>query len=324
MGNLLQVLGSDKGKTPVHDFYIDFEKAEPTGAEKGIYDRVQTVVERFDGILEELDGYSGAGEFIRAGISNPKDEAAQTAAWEAVSPLVGKLKKFWDFSMELEAILPVLLVGLCSDAPETSLATKQALAKQMAAVLSFVLKFDDLKMNRPEVQNDFSYYRRTLCRMKMKDPGSDDRAVVNNEQANRMSLFYAYPTPLLRCMSENTTKFVAENKAIPVENTTDCFAIMCTVCRVMIETPEYHSRFADPETLFFCQRVMVASLIVYDHVHAVGAFSKKNKAIDMVRTIKAVKMHSNPTADGLLNALRYTTKNFQHEDTSKAVKSLLA
>jgi hypothetical protein len=62
----------------------------------------------------------------------------------------------------------------------------------MAQVLSFVLKFDDLKMNNPSVQNDFSYYRRTLSRMKMKDPGSDDRAVVNNEQANRMSLFYAY------------------------------------------------------------------------------------------------------------------------------------
>jgi len=324
MGNLLQVLGSDKGKSPVHDFYIDFEKAEATAEEKDIYDRVQAVLERSDGILEELGGYAGANAEIAAGISNPKDEAKQTAAWDAVCPLVGKLKSFWDYSMEMEAILPVLLVGLCSEAPETALATKQALAKQMAQVLSFVLKFDDLKMNNPSVQNDFSYYRRTLSRMKMKDADAAARAVVNDEQANRMSLFYAYPTPLLRCISETTTKFVAESKAIPVENTTDCLAIMCTVCRVMIETPEYHSRFAEPETLFFCQRVMVAAVIVYDHVHAVGAFSKKNKAIDMVRTVKAVKMHSNPASAGLLNALRFTTKNLQHEDTSKSVKTLLA
>jgi hypothetical protein len=41
MGNLLQVLGSDKGKAPVHDFYIDFETAAPTPAEKDIYDTVQ-------------------------------------------------------------------------------------------------------------------------------------------------------------------------------------------------------------------------------------------------------------------------------------------
>jgi hypothetical protein len=38
----------------------------------------------------------------------------------------------------------------------------------------------------------------------------DETAVVSNEDANRMSLFYAYPTPMLRTLSDITTKFVAE------------------------------------------------------------------------------------------------------------------
>ena len=32
----------------------------------------------------------------------------------------------------------------------------------MAKVLEFVLKFDECKMTTPAVQNDFSYYRRTV------------------------------------------------------------------------------------------------------------------------------------------------------------------
>lgn len=83
---------------------------------------------------------------------------------------------------------------------------------------------------------------RTLSRMKMKDPTADESAVVNNEQANRMSLFYAYPTPMLKVVSEATTKFVSENKDIPIGNTTDTLAIMASVCRIMIEQPAYHDR----------------------------------------------------------------------------------
>lgn len=33
---------------------------------------------------------------------------------------------------------------------------------------------------------------------------------VTNEMANRMSLFYAYPTPLLKTLSDATSKFVTE------------------------------------------------------------------------------------------------------------------
>lgn len=325
MGNLLQVLKDRKGAKTDHDFFIDFESAAPTDAEKAVYDQVQAVLGRSADVLQQLGSYTGAGEDIRAAISSPNDEAAQATAWDAVCPLVTSLKSFYEYSSELEGVLPALLEGLCSQQPVEALEQKQALAKQWAEVLSFVLKFDDLKMNNPAIQNDFSYYRRTLSRMKMKDPSSDESAVVSNEEANRMSLFYAYPTPMLKCVSEATTKFVSENKRIPIENTTDCLAIMATVCRIMIEQSNYYDRFKDKmETLAFCQRVMVACVIVYDHVHLVGAFSRRNTAFDIKATIKAVKMHDNPGQDTLMNALRYTTKHLNDDETPKTVKAMLS
>ena len=39
---------------------------------------------------------------------------------------------------------------------------------------------------------------------------------VNNDMANRMSLFYAHATPMLRMLSDNTTKFVSQVSLICV------------------------------------------------------------------------------------------------------------
>ena len=43
---------------------------------------------------------------------------------------------------------------------------------------------------------------------------------------------------------------------------------------------EYSSRFESEDTAVFCLRVMVGMIILYDHVHPVGAFAKK-AAIDV-------------------------------------------
>jgi len=61
-------------------------------------------------------------------------------------------------------------------------------------------------MVNPAIQNDFSYYRRTLNRMKTQQ--KDVNIKVRDELANRMSLFYAYPTPMMKVLSETTAGFL--------------------------------------------------------------------------------------------------------------------
>lgn len=152
--------------------------------------------------------------------------------------------------------MPRLLHVLSSKnlTPREHLQTQQATVKQFAEILDFVLKFDDLKMNNPAIQNDFSYYRRTLNRRRMEDPEqilSEDpaksgqcinepsvtRSVLSNELANRMSLFYAQATPMLKVLSDTTSKFVRENSELPVEHTTETLSTMSQVCQRMIENP---------------------------------------------------------------------------------------
>uniref|UniRef100_A0A2K5XF85 CYFIP related Rac1 interactor B n=1 Tax=Mandrillus leucophaeus TaxID=9568 RepID=A0A2K5XF85_MANLE len=182
-------------------------------------------------------------------IQHPADEKLQEKAWGAVVPLVGKLKKFYEFSQRLGKLKVLLIVtSLVKKMFIHSRKREQALAKQFAEILHFTLRFDELKMTNPAIQNDFSYYRRTLSRMRINNVPAEGENEVNNELANRMSLFYAEATPMLKTLSDATTKFVSENKNLPIENTTDCLSTMASVCRVMLETPEYRSRFTNEET----------------------------------------------------------------------------
>uniref|UniRef100_A0A8C3QEW2 CYRIA/CYRIB Rac1 binding domain-containing protein n=1 Tax=Cyanoderma ruficeps TaxID=181631 RepID=A0A8C3QEW2_9PASS len=282
MGNLIKVLGKDLENCP--HFFLDFENAQPTEAETAVWNQVNAVLEEAQTILAELQSYTGAGQEIREAIQNPGDLRLQERAWSAVCPLVAKLKRFYEFSLRLENALRSLLEALTSPpyAPTQHLEREQALAKQFAEILHFTLSFDELKMTNPAIQNDFSYYRRTISRNRINNLQLDAESEVNNEMANRMSLFYAEATPMLKTLSNATTKFVSENKTLPIEDTTDCLSTMACVCRVMLETPEYRSRFTNTETLLFCMRVMVGVIILYDHVHPVGAFAKTSK-IDVSR-----------------------------------------
>ena len=60
-------------------------------------------------------------------ISAPSNEEAQKAAWDAVCPLVGKLKTFHDYAFEMEAVLPLLLEGLTAGNPVDTLEEKMAM-----------------------------------------------------------------------------------------------------------------------------------------------------------------------------------------------------
>ncbi|XP_008401084.1 protein FAM49B-like [Poecilia reticulata] len=238
MGNLIKVLTRDIDNN-AGNFFLDFENAQPSQSETEVWEKVNQVLTEAQVILEDLQTYKGAGEEIRQAIQNPNVEGVQEKAWAAVVPLVAKLKTFYEFSQKLESGLHRLLDVLTSadSTPTQHLEQKQALARQFAHILHFTLRFDELKMTNPAIQNDFSYYRRTISRMRINNMSSDSGSEVNNELANRMSLFYASATPMLKTLSDATSKFVSDNPEVPIENTTVCLSTMACVCKVMLETP---------------------------------------------------------------------------------------
>ena len=50
--------------------------------------------------------------------------------------------------------------------------------------------------------------------------------------------------------------------------------LLIQVCQKMLDTPELRGRIQQQETEKFIIRVMVALIILYDHIHPTGAFAK--------------------------------------------------
>lgn len=312
MGKVMSLLNGEQVTTQI---FLDFENAKPdSDEEKEVYETVSAVLGRGPTILEELEKYKGCEEFIRKAITNPGPESEEEA-WNAVLPAVDQLKEFYDFSLELESCFPKLLVALCKNDPKQSLTNQQALAKQLADVFDFVLRFDDLKMVNPAIQNDFSYYRRTLNRMKLSK--RDLNISIRDELANRMSLFFAYPTPMMNVVNETTVKFLSQDAGVPRDNVTNALATMANVCQEMVEK----KKFSNDDTHMFCLRCMTGSIILFDHLHNQGAFHKKSP-IHIKNCITVLKGFVEPV-DGLLNALRFTTIHLNDADTPNNIKHLL-
>ncbi|KAJ3277488.1 Protein fam49a, partial [Blyttiomyces sp. JEL0837] len=283
MGALLAILrgdGSGNEEAPI-DINVDLEGARPTPEEGQMYQYVTEIMSVSSYHLEVLRQYNGCGDAIRKAISNPSRET-EDAAWQVVSPAVIKLKDYYEFSLRLEDVFPRLLQFFCSQGNAGSnLERFQATAKRMGDILNFVSLFDELKMGNPNIQNDFSYYRRTLSRMRMSNGSQPQNIVVHDELANRMSLFYAHSTPMTKSIIDSTQNTIRAHNGVTGESVTDCLAVLAAICYNAVAkgraSQSSQGQGGQGNVVEYCLRVMVVCIIVYDHVNPVGVFAKGSK-----------------------------------------------
>ena len=162
MGAILSLFqGGAKGEKII----IDFENVTPIAEEQELYSKVEESLKESTKILQEISEYQGCEELIRKAISQVSPENEE-ACWKALIPRVDVLHGFYEFSNKLKTIFVEIIKILSSAEAKMSLTNYPALSKQLGLVLDFVLQFDNKKLGNSSIQNDFSYYRRTLNRMK--------------------------------------------------------------------------------------------------------------------------------------------------------------
>lgn len=294
------------------DVFIDLDSAdvEPSEKESALYQRVAQSLERSRKILAEIDDYKGCQDLARKAMANATKENEE-AAFMALLGAVNSIKIFFDFAKELEDIFPTVLDSLAqpSDNKNHSLQNQQALARQLAQLFDFVLQFDQTRMLRPHLSNDFSYYRRLLPKYN-KHP----RVVVKEDEANAMALFTAEHIPMMSAVARATSLYVRNN---PGSNIPAVLAAMSNVCMYMLKS----KKLATQKTNILCARAMTGSLVLFDHVDPLGAFWKRSavKAHDVISTLKK-EHHVEP----LLNAIRFSSKHFKDDTTPSSIHALFA
>lgn len=306
----LWVMGCAGSKIEVDYADLHFEEAEPNEREREIAGEVAGLLGRTRGMLERLATYRGCAEPIKVAVRTPSLEN-DVAAWQAVVPAVRMLQDFFDFYGEFRDALLKLLAFVCADDPLISLPENLHSARLLVQMLDFVIRFDELKMGKATIQNDFSFYRRSMSRMKRGEALGEldvEAPPVNDETANRMSLFFAYPNPFTKAL-------IDEFARLDAERTARCFGLLANACRALAEREPDGAE--GKERAFGLFRAMVAAILFYDYLLPQGVFVKKSD-VDVVACVGALKRYHEDAMD-LLNTIRYGTHSFNSETTPKRV-----
>lgn len=227
-------------------------------------------------------------------------------AFEALLVAVDSIATFFEFSKSLERSLPELLHILSQDTTEEKGDPEipVALAKQLASILDLSLSFDQTRMMRPHLSNDFSYYRRLLPKFnKHKD------VRVKDDEASGMALFTAQHIPMMSCLAKAAARAMEKN-----ENVTIALSVLANSLLHMVKK----KKFGNKNTNLFCVRAMTGAIILFDHVHHLGAFHKRSP-IMLKQAVQLLKKEF-PNEVTLLAAIRYNSKHFKEAPDS--VKAL--
>ena len=303
--------GSSKIKYPS----FDINAAVPSSKDSNLKKIDKCIKKKGKSVLEALKNYKGCEAVIRKAITNPTPEAENEALVQLV-PVIDVLHDFYKFSQKIESYLPTLFEPLCSDTPIESIVENMGTVRILGDILNFALRFDDLKMVNPAIQNDFSYYRRTLSRLKLSKQSTGVSLHVTGEVANRMSLFFAYPTPMMRVLLDTTAKFIAQEQRgsqliVGLGHLTNMFITNLNEAAKANVQPS--------STTLKVVAYISGAIVLYDQACPDGAFIKSSP-IMIKDALKNVKMYSQ-NQPLFMNAIRFTTAHFNDASTPDNIKN---
>merc|ERR1712154_346707 len=129
--------------------------------------------------------------------------------------------------------------------------------------MAFTINFDQKKMYQPNLQNDFSYYKRNLS--KQADDFKLDRE-DSERKAGLVSFFIAEALPMTKKAMASLSGAAGGKK---MRTTIADFANSCCY---LIKA----KKFGDSSPYnTLCLRAMVSCLVVYDNIDVSGAYSSK-------------------------------------------------
>jgi len=284
-------------------------------AESTAFNVVQDLLKETTNVTKLIEEYKGCQELARAAMSKPSDET-EMAAFEGLLLAVDSISSFYQFSKDMEKAFPTLLTTLGEGvkSPEKFCELDQfpALTNQLALIFNFTLEFDRVRMLRPNLSNDFSYYRRLLPKFN-KHPGIK----VKDDEASGMALFTAEHIPMTTCLAKAGCKaqellIISDGKSAEGK-IGYVLSTMANSCLNLLKSKNVPS----DKTMFVAQ-AMTGSVVIFDHVDHLGSFHRKSPIA--IKQIIGILKRDFGKELSLINAIRYSTKTFR--DAPDTISSL--
>lgn len=314
--------------SPVID--IDFQAVvvPSEGSALEIYQKCVGLAKERVALVLQMSQYKGCQELARKAIQSATTES-QREAFDALLINVDSIARYFQFSKQIESIIPELLsrlsedVGLgaggaaASDDADLSKAlatTHLSLARQLAELVNFALEFDEQRLKCLQLSNDFSFYRRLLGKFE-KGPDKHEGIRVSQHEALLMAQFTADCSPMISSLMRGVQ--------VAVQKTNDTvqypLSVMANSCMNLLKTKKY----ANATEAAMIARVMVGSIVVYDLVFLPGelggAFGKKSPIMIKQCAQQLKKLEAEPQRSALQGFIKFTTKNFK--DASDSIRA---
>ncbi|KAJ2019581.1 hypothetical protein GGI01_003125 [Coemansia sp. RSA 376] len=238
-------------------------------------------------LLQRIRAYQDGSNEIRAAISQPTPENEE-AAWRKIGPSVVLLRECFEHSQSLDRIIPDILDELCSQVNDYDLGKtdrNRGLARLLADLMQSAFAFDSLKSSIPAIQNDFSYYRRTLPRMIKSQNDDISSNVIPHEVSNQMSLFYAYHNPMVKTVVDSASQFAKDSRNEPL--VLDCISALAAGSFNTVK----QGKADGPESERLCVLVLATCCILYDWISPQGIGSAQS-SIDVKAVLDMVSEHT--------------------------------
>mmetsp|Transcript_5597 Transcript_5597/g.17901 ORF Transcript_5597/g.17901 Transcript_5597/m.17901 type:complete len:303 (-) Transcript_5597:517-1425(-) len=296
MGQLLSLLGVGG------DAALQLDAALPSSSgAKEAYDLAERALVQYEESFKYLERYQGNDALVRKAIGNPHDEEVRREAFRGMFPNVIAIRGFFELSQAIDEAVKAIVVELLNSPgePQEVLQRHGALVRQLARIFESVFHFDWIKMSKPQLQNDFSFYRRELG----KNSGVPDTP-VEDSTASKISMFVAQANPLLFSIASMLT-ILAKSQPLLLE-------LLCNFVNGCAATTRSK---LDPVTQQTVQLAMVVGTVIYDRIGPTGAFAR-GTPIEVKRVVSNLRGWPNDQRDNALATLQYSSKNFNQAPNS--------
>jgi len=281
-----------------HEVSLDLDSARPDEQDEqavAAYEAAEKALEASGKCVSYLESYNGNDELVRKAMANPKNEEIRMGAFRDMFPNIIAIRQFYEMSKQFEsATLDICKAMLTEEEATDQIAKHPALAAMLAKLFEAVFVFDWAKMNKPAVQNDFSFYRRELNKI-----SGVDNLPVDDGLASAVSMFVAQANPLLHCLQ---TVLVVLAKSKP--NLAPMLASFVNSCSSSLSTGKFSEENFQTVSLS-----MVVAILLFDRVDDRGAFPRGGQ-IELKKALVPLRSWTSHRKDSALSTLQYSSRTF--------------
>lgn len=292
-------MGNKLGLSAAMKIDVDFNKLEAVDTYSESVQPTLTMLKEARKLLLDMQNYHGNAESIRVALSNSQDVNLQRESFSNLCPNIDIIAKFHHLSLEISHAVRTLANELVTI---ENVKANLPLVQLLGDILLFAFEFDQIKMLKPEIQNDFSFYRRSLGSAAM----GNGVLPLASDDANVVSMWLASALPMMGSVG-NALK---EESIVLVH--------LANIAFGMLARKTCHS----DEDKVQLVNIMIISLIMYDRVCGEpGGVFTSHSAIKVKKCIQVMKREGGDRAQQLAQSIKYSTIHYNDNTTPKSIKN---